>query len=100
MVLFDDPAYILKRELLWIPFFGWYAWKGGMIPVDRGRGSQALMAMTARARSELERGRQILIFPEGTRRAPDAAPGYKYGVVHLYAETGTACLPLALNSGL
>ncbi len=98
--LFADPAFILKRELQWIPFFGWYAWKARLIPVDRGRGSQALAALSVRVREELARSRQIIIFPEGTRRAPGAEPNYKYGVVHLYAETGVACLPIALNSGL
>jgi 1-acyl-sn-glycerol-3-phosphate acyltransferase len=98
--LFSDPAFILKRELQWIPFFGWYAMKAGMIPVDRGRGGQALSDMTERARAELGRGRQIVIFPEGTRRAPGAEPSYKFGVAHLYGETGVACLPIALNSGL
>jgi 1-acyl-sn-glycerol-3-phosphate acyltransferase len=98
--LFADPAFILKRELLWIPFFGWYAWKAGMIPVDRGRRGQALADMTARATVELGRGRQIVIFPEGTRRAPGAEPSYKFGIAHLYGETGTPCLPIALNSGL
>ena len=98
--LFSDPAFILKRELQWIPFFGWFAWKARMIPVDRGRRAQALADMTERARVELARGRQIVIFPEGTRRAPGAEPSYKYGIVHLYAETGIACLPIALNSGL
>jgi 1-acyl-sn-glycerol-3-phosphate acyltransferase len=98
--LFDDPAFILKRELLWIPFFGWYAWKAGMIPVNRGKRSLALAEMTVRGREELSRNRQIVIFPEGTRRAPGAEPSYKYGIVHLYAETGTRCLPIALNSGL
>ncbi len=97
---FHDPAFILKRELMWLPFFGWYSWKAGMIPVDRGRGSQALAAMTICAREALGQNRQIVIFPEGTRRAPGAEPRYKYGVVHLYAETGAACLPVALNSGL
>ncbi len=98
--LFSDPAFILKRELQWIPFFGWYAWKARMIPVDRGRGSQALADMTELARAALAQDRQIVIFPEGTRRAPGADPSYKYGIVHLYAETGIACLPIALNSGL
>jgi 1-acyl-sn-glycerol-3-phosphate acyltransferase len=98
--LFSDPAFILKRELLWIPFFGWYAWKAGMIPVDRGARSQALARMTVYARAALACGRQIVIFPEGTRRPPGAEPTYKYGVVHLYAETGVPCLPIALNSGL
>jgi 1-acyl-sn-glycerol-3-phosphate acyltransferase len=98
--LFHDPAFILKRELLWIPFFGWYAWKAGMIPVNRGKRAQALAEMTVRGREELGRNRQIVIFPEGTRRAPGADPSYKYGIVHLYAETGVSCLPIALNSGL
>ena len=98
--LFSDPAFILKRELQWIPFFGWYAMKAGMIPVDRGRGKQALADMTERARTELGRGRQIVIFPEGTRRAPGAEPSYKFGITHLYGETGIGCLPIALNSGL
>jgi 1-acyl-sn-glycerol-3-phosphate acyltransferase len=98
--LFSDPAFILKRELQWIPFFGWYALKAGMIPVNRGRRGQALAEMTERARIELGRGRQIVIFPEGTRRAPGAEPSYKYGIAHLYGETGISCLPIALNSGL
>ena len=98
--LFSDPAFILKRELMWLPFFGWYAWKADMIPVDRGARSQALAAISARASIELARNRQIVIFPEGTRRPPGAAPSYKYGVVHLYAESGVPCLPIALNSGL
>jgi 1-acyl-sn-glycerol-3-phosphate acyltransferase len=100
LLLLDDPAYILKRELIFIPFFGWYAWKAGMIPVNRGRRALALAEMTVCARAELARGRQIIIFPEGTRRAPGAEPSYKYGIVHLYAETGYPCVPLALNSGL
>lgn len=100
MTVFEDPAYILKRELIWIPFFGWCAAKTRMIPVDRGAGSQALAAMTRLAKIEVERGRQLIIFPEGTRRAPGAEPKYKFGVVHLYAEIGVACVPVALNSGL
>jgi 1-acyl-sn-glycerol-3-phosphate acyltransferase len=98
--LLSDPAYIMKRELMWIPFFGWYTWKAGMIPVDRGKGSQALAEMNACACREAARGRQIIIFPEGTRRPPGAEPRYKYGIVHLYAEIGVPCLPIALNSGL
>jgi len=100
MTVFDDPAYILKRELIWIPFFGWCAWKAQMIPVDRGAGSAALAAMTERAKAEVERNRQLIIFPEGTRRAPGAEPKYKFGVAHLYSEIGVPCLPVALNSGL
>ena len=100
LLILPDPAYIMKRELMWIPFFGWYTWKAGMIAVDRGKGSQALAEMNASARQEAARGRQIIIFPEGTRRPPGAEPRYKYGIVHLYAELGIPCLPIALNSGL
>jgi 1-acyl-sn-glycerol-3-phosphate acyltransferase len=85
---------------MWIPFFGWYAWKAGMIPIDRSKGSQALADMNARARRELARNRSIIIFPEGTRRPPGAEPRYKYGVARLYSEMGVPCLPIALNSGL
>jgi 1-acyl-sn-glycerol-3-phosphate acyltransferase len=98
--LVDDPVFILKRELMWIPLFGWCLWKGQMIPVNRGARGPALATMTERARAEVQRGRQIIIFPEGTRRAPGAAPQYKFGVAHLYAETGVPCVPVALNSGL
>jgi 1-acyl-sn-glycerol-3-phosphate acyltransferase len=97
--LFADPTFILKRELLWIPFFGWYAWKGRMIPVNRGARAQALAAIAKEARIHLALGRQIVIFPEGTRRPAGAEPSYKFGVVHLYAESGVPCLPIALNSG-
>jgi len=98
--VFPDPTFIVKRELMWLPFFGWCMWKAGIIPVDRGARSVALAAMTKLAKVELDRGRQLIIFPEGTRRAPGAEPAYKYGVAHLYVETGAPCLPIALNSGL
>ena len=98
--LFADPAFIMKRELQWIPLFGWLTIKGRMIPVDRGAGSQGLTAMNERAGKELSSGRQIVIFPEGTRRPAGAEPKYKYGIVQLYAATGVPCLPIALNSGL
>jgi 1-acyl-sn-glycerol-3-phosphate acyltransferase len=98
--IFDDPAYILKRELMWIPLFGWHMWKAGLIPIDRGAGRAALLRMVERARKELERGRQVVIFPEGTRRPPGADPSYRPGVAYLYRRAGVACVPLALNSGL
>ena len=98
--LFDIPLFIVKRELMWIPFFGWLMAKGRMVPVDRTAGSQALVRMTERARIEIGRGRQLIIFPEGTRRPAGAEPRYKYGVSHLYAAEGVPCVPIALNSGL
>lgn len=99
--LFPDPVFILKRELMRIPLFGRGLAKLRMIPVDRGARARALKDVTRRAKIELgERGRQLLIFPEGTRRPPGAPPAYKFGVAHLYAELGVPCLPVALNSGL
>lgn len=98
--LLRDPTYVLKRELMWIPLFGWLATKARMIPIDRGARASALARMTALARREIARSRQIVIFPEGTRRPPGAAPRYLPGVAHLYAETGLCCVPIALNSGL
>lgn len=98
--LFEDPAFILKRELMWIPLFGWYVAKARFIPIDRGARSAALKAMTDRAQLEIAKGRQILIFPEGTRRPVGAPPSYKFGVAHLYGSLGVPCLPVALSSGL
>ena len=98
--LFTDPVYVLKRELMWIPVFGWYCLKARMIPVRRGIGATTLAALAERAKKEIALGRQIMIFPEGTRQAPDAEGNYKYGVAHLYGELDVPCLPIALNAGL
>ena len=98
--LFDNPVFIVKRELQWLPIFGWLMIKVRMVPVDRSAGWQALTTMTERARVELADNRQLIIFPEGTRRPAGAAPRYKFGVAHLYAAEGVPCVPVALNSGL
>src|SRR5687768_14241323 len=98
--LLDDPAMVLKRELMLIPLFGWFARKFDMIPVDRGARSTALKRMIASARDAIAEGRQVLIFPEGTRRAPAAPPAYKSGATALYMSLRVPCVPLALNSGL
>jgi 1-acyl-sn-glycerol-3-phosphate acyltransferase len=100
LTVLREPTFIVKRELLWIPFYGWFARHAGMIPVDRGGGKAVLVAMTARARAALLEGRQIVVFPEGTRRPPGAEPKYKFGIAHLYAEGVAPCVPIALNAGL
>lgn len=101
LTLFGNPVFILKRELTWIPFFGWCLQKLRMIPVDRKAKGRALNEVTRRAKEALrEDGRQLLIFPEGTRRPPGSPPDYKSGVAHLYADLGVPCVPVALNSGL
>jgi 1-acyl-sn-glycerol-3-phosphate acyltransferase len=98
--LFRDPALLMKRELFWIPFHGWFSKKFEMIPVDRDKGPAALRAMLRETRKRVVDGREIIIFPEGTRRPPGAPPDYKTGVVLLYEALGIPCIPVALNSGL
>jgi 1-acyl-sn-glycerol-3-phosphate acyltransferase len=71
-----------------------------MIPVDRDKGPAALRRMLREAKKRVADGREIIIFPEGTRRAPGAPPDYKTGVALLYESLGVPCLPVALNSGL
>jgi 1-acyl-sn-glycerol-3-phosphate acyltransferase len=97
--LLDDPAMVLKKELTTIPWFGWFAHKFRMIPVARDAGPKALKALIAAAGREASAGRQILIFPEGTRRAPGAPPDYKPGAAALYGRLDLPCVPFALNSG-
>lgn len=98
--MLDNPTFVLKRELQWIPLFGWYTMKARLIPVDRGARSVALASMTLGAKERIAEHRQIVIYPEGTRRPPGAEPQYKFGVAHLYGELGVPCVPVALNSGL
>lgn len=98
--LLRDPAVILKDELKWIPVYGWFIVKFEHIRVRRERAAIALKLMTAEAKAKVAEGRQILIFPEGTRTAPGAAPDYKPGYVALYEALDVPCVPLALNSGL
>ena len=97
---FDDPTFILKRELLSLPLFGWYLRKTRQIPIDRGPRIESLRAMNARSLEAIAQGRQILIFAEGTRRPVGAPPDYKMGAARLYATLKAPCLPVALTSGL
>ncbi|MFZ1815075.1 MAG: lysophospholipid acyltransferase family protein [Rhizobiaceae bacterium] len=96
----DDPSYILKRELMFIPLFGWFMAKMNVVPVIRGKKGVALAAMTKAAQKQYDEGREIIIYPEGTRKAAGAKPDYKYGVSHLYEALNATILPVALNSGL
>ncbi|TCL72678.1 1-acyl-sn-glycerol-3-phosphate acyltransferase [Rhizobium sp. BK251] len=96
----DDPVYILKRELMWIPLFGWYAMKQRMIPVNRGARGKVMVEVLARTRAELATGRQLIIYPEGTRRAPGAEPLYKYGIARMYRDLGIPVVPVAMHPGL
>ncbi len=100
LLFLSDPSFIIKRELMFVPLFGWYAVKMRLVAVDRGRGGRALASMTEGARRELAAGRQLVIFPEGTRTTPYAPPRYKYGIVHLAEKLQVPVVPMALNSGL
>lgn len=94
------PAFIAKRELLDIPFFGWAAKTLNTISVDRKKGSEAIPLLLAETRQKIEKGSQVIIFPEGTRKAPLAAPDYRSGVVRMYLALGVPVVPVAVNSGL
>jgi 1-acyl-sn-glycerol-3-phosphate acyltransferase len=100
IMLFDDFCYILKRELTFIPLFGWYLWKADQIAINRAAGSSALAQAEEKARKIFAEGRRLFIFPEGTRRPAGAPPKYKFGVAHIYDACQVPCLPIALNSGL
>ncbi len=94
------PAFILKKELMAIPVFGWYAKRMRMIPVDRAKRGAVLASLLGSVREAVEEGRHIVIFPEGTRVAPGAAPNYRPGVHYLYSELDLTIAPVAVNSGL
>jgi 1-acyl-sn-glycerol-3-phosphate acyltransferase len=96
----DAPAIVLKRSLLFVPFYGWFVWKATAIAIDRSAGASALRKMSHAAGTVLKEGRPILIFPEGTRKKPGAAPDYKPGVAGLYGTLDVTCVPVALNSGV
>jgi 1-acyl-sn-glycerol-3-phosphate acyltransferase len=98
--LFDDPAIVVKRELLAIPFYGWYLGKAGMIGVDRELGAAAMRRMLRAARAAAAEGRSILIFPEGTRTRVGTEAPYHPGVGALARDLQLPLVPVALNSGL
>lgn len=99
-IILKDPSLILKRELMWIPFFGWFMAKVGMIPIDRGSPIKAMKAVINGARKKARDNRQIVIFPEGTRQEPGAEPNYKPGIIPIYTELAMPVVPVALNAGL
>jgi 1-acyl-sn-glycerol-3-phosphate acyltransferase len=99
-ILVPDPVVILKRELLWLPFYGWYARKHGMVGIDRAGAAAALRGMVAAARKAAAAGHSIVVFPEGTRTAPGRRRPYHSGIAALYGQLALPVVPVALNSGL
>jgi 1-acyl-sn-glycerol-3-phosphate acyltransferase len=100
MVLVNDPAIVLKRGLMWVPFYGWYGIKMSMIPIDRTAKASAMRLMRRKSKAAMDAKRQIIIFPEGTRRNPGDGPAYRPGVAGLYNFLDVPCVPVALTSGL
>ncbi len=98
-VLLDQPTFVLKKELMHVPFFGWFLRRYGAVPVDRKAGASALRGMLRRAKAEMARGRSVVIFPEGTRVPPGETRPYHPGVAGLYRELDVPLVPVTLNSG-
>jgi len=99
-MIFPPQVYLLKRELLWIPFFGWGLALMSPIAIDRSRGRAALRQLAARGAERLAQGFWIVIFPEGTRTAPGTRRPYHPGIAALYGDLGVPVVPIALNTGL
>lgn len=97
---FRFPSYILKKQLLMLPLFGFYLRKFQMVSIDRTKGKQAMALMLPAAKSVLNNGRPLMIFPEGTRKLPGAAPDYKHGFARMYTELNAPIVPVALNTGI
>lgn len=94
------PAIILKKELTYLPIYGWYFWGMGQIAIDRGSPKQALDSIVRGCRERLSKGRSVIIFPEGTRVPVGVKREYKAGIAKIYRDVNVPILPMALNSGV
>jgi 1-acyl-sn-glycerol-3-phosphate acyltransferase len=94
------PAIILKKELTYIPIYGWYFWGMGQIAIDRGSAKEALESIVRGCQKHLSAGRSVIIFPQGTRTAIGAQKPYKAGIAKVYRDTDAVIVPMALNSGV
>jgi 1-acyl-sn-glycerol-3-phosphate acyltransferase len=99
-LIIRDAKVVVKNELSWVPFYGWYAMKARMIFIHRQAGPAAMRDLARQGRQAIADGFPIIIFPEGTRKQPGAPPDYKPGVAGLYSLLNVSCVPAALNSGL
>ncbi len=99
-IIFPPQVWLLKRELLWIPFFGWGLALMSPIAIDRGRGVSALRALARRGKERLAQGFWVVVFPEGTRVRPGERGRFRAGGAWLAAENGVPVIPVAHNAGL
>jgi 1-acyl-sn-glycerol-3-phosphate acyltransferase len=99
-LIFPPQVHVLKRELLWLPFFGWGLALMSPIAIDRRRGHSALRFMAKRGRQRLEQGFWVVVFPEGTRVRPGEKRAYQIGGAWLAAASGAPVVPVAHNAGL
>ena len=100
IAVLPDPCFVLKKELTHMPFLGWFGVKTRMIAVDRDGHAKALKDMVRQARERIAEGRQVIIFPEGTRAEVGAVPDYKPGIAALYRDLEVSCIPVATDSGV
>ena len=100
IAVLPDPCFVLKKELTHMPFLGWFGVKTRMIAVDRDGHAKALKDMVRQARERIAEGRQVIIFPEGTRAEVGAVPEYKPGIAALYRDLEVSCIPVATDSGV
>jgi 1-acyl-sn-glycerol-3-phosphate acyltransferase len=98
-VIFPPQVYVIKRELLWIPFFGWGLAMLSPVAIDRAAGMRALKQMLAQGEDRLARGFWIIVFPEGTRIAPGARGTYQTGGAAIAVHAGAPVVPVAHNAG-
>ncbi len=98
--LLHDPVYVIKKELFYVPFYGLYALRMGMIFIDRRGHAKSLRRLVKFAQERIAAGRPIVIFPEGTRVVPGRKLNYRPGVAALYSELNVPVVPVVHNSGL
>lgn len=99
-VVLNEPAFVMKQELMRLPVYSFFAGRGGHVPIDREGHAAAVRVMLKAAKAAVAAGRPVVIFPEGTRAEIGDPPDYKPGVAALYRSMNVPCVPVALNSGL
>ncbi len=97
--LLPNTIYVMKKSLMFLPLAGWYFYMSGCIPVDRSKGTSSLRKMFVKAKQRLQKGFNIVIFPEGTRTAPGAKTKYNPGLAMIYEAVQAPVIPVALNTG-